>query len=395
MKTQVLAPVLRGSLFLFAVAALSGCLDQQNSGSESGTIVVAEPGAPPLTEPERTICDPFNQGPVARDRGLIGHLLYADQVNQSPQSWTVEDYMDQALVVQNQLYFDRLFIPTRPFDRGFYLQTGDLVVNHLGQPIYEYFAVRLESELQLSSVEQPGWYQLGLLADDGATLSIRDDDVGEQILVDNNGIHPTRMACGQTPVWMDRETRLPIVVKYFQGPRYHISLVMLMRPIEGATDPQTVPAVVSEVECGKSGNDRYFDSTKDPVVPQTAFYEMQSRGWKVAENANFRFPEPSYSNPCVPDEEPLSISNYVLVENSRTAVAWKWDSNVAGSSQLEIKNVATGAITYSNELPGPTTSHQISVSGLTANTIYSFRAITRTAAGQIAYSDERAIRTPR
>lgn len=394
MKTQVLAPVLRGSLVLLAVV-LAGCLPEFDSGSESGTIVVTEPGAPPLSDPERTICDPFNQGPVARDRGLIGHLLYADQVNQSPSNWTVEDYMDQAHVIQNQLYFDRLYIPTRPFDRGFYLQSGTQVLNHMGEPIYEYFAVRLESELQLTSVEQPGWYQLGLLADDGATLSRKDDGLGEQILVNNDGIHSTKMACGQQPVWLDHNTRIPIVAKYFQGPRYHISLVMLMRPIEGATDPHVVPAVPPESECGRSGNSRYFDSTKDPVVPQTAFYEMQSRGWKVPENGNFYFPEPSYSNPCVPDEEVLAISNFFLVANTRTEVTWKWDSNVAGSSQLEVKNVATGAITFSNEVPGPTTSHQLSVTGLTANTIYSFRAITRTPSGQIAYSDERAIRTPR
>lgn len=395
MKTLGMAPVLRGSVILLAVAALAGCLTDVDSGTESGTIVVAEPGAPPLTDPERTMCDPFNQGPSARDRGLVGHLLYADQVNQSPRQWNVDDYMEQALVVQNQLYFDRLFIPTRPFDRGFYLQSGALVVNHLGEPIYEYFAVRLETDFQLTSVDQPGWYQFAMLADDGATLSRKDDDMGEQLLVDNGGIHSTKMACSREPVWLDADTKIPMVVKYFQGPRYHISLVMLMRPIEGASDPNVVPDLPSEGECGLQGNSRYFDSTQDPPAPKPSFYQILSRGWKVPENGNFRFPEPEYSNPCVPDEEVLAITNYFLATNSRTEVTWKWDTNIGADSQLEIKNVNTGEVTYSNLVPGPTTSHQVSVTGLTSNTIYSFKAISRTPTGQIAYSDERAIRTPR
>jgi hypothetical protein len=168
-------------------------------------------------------------------------------------------------------------------------------------------------------------------------------------------------------------------------------MIMMMRPLPTGDDPE-VP--VLDVECGKEGNSRYFDSTQTPVKTQTKFYELLSRGWKVLENENYYFPSQA-SNPCVPAEETLFINSYVVSSVTRNAVSLSWNTNIGASSQIEYKNIATGAILTTSEVAGPNTSHTVTVTGLTANTLYSFKAISRTASGQIASSDEKALRTPR
>ena len=109
---------------LLAIAFLSGCLNE-GSGNEDSTQVVAEPGEvepPPLTTPERTVCDPFSSGSSARDRGLVGHLLYLE--DDQPRYDRINDYLENGTPIQSTLYFDQIHVPTRAFDLGFYTQEG-------------------------------------------------------------------------------------------------------------------------------------------------------------------------------------------------------------------------------------------------------------------------------
>ncbi|NJM10393.1 MAG: hypothetical protein HC883_05955 [Bdellovibrionaceae bacterium] len=157
-------------LGISALISITGCLSE-GSGSEAGTDVVADPSnvLPPLSVPERTVCDPFNAGQTARDRGLIGNLVYLTP--DQPRYTRVGDYIANGTPIQSTLYFDKLFVPTRAFDLGFYTQDGTLVVNQNDEAIYEYFGLRLETQLMLGQNQAPGWYQMSVLSDDGAVLS--------------------------------------------------------------------------------------------------------------------------------------------------------------------------------------------------------------------------------
>lgn len=69
------------SFSFFAAFAVTGCLTEPGTGTESGSTVVSEPDSTPpqspSADPERTVCDPFKtNSPQARDRGLIGNLFY-------------------------------------------------------------------------------------------------------------------------------------------------------------------------------------------------------------------------------------------------------------------------------------------------------------------------------
>lgn len=380
-----------GMLSIFSL--LTGCLVESDSATESGStvIVVPTPDAQmPLQDPARTICDPFRtNAPQSQDNGLVGNLFYL--TNDQPRYSTVTDYINNAVVADATIYLDRIYTPTRPFDRGFYTQSGTLVQTINGDTLYEYFGIRMESQIQLASNESPGLYQLALLADDGALLKIPDGLGGEKIIVNNDGTHPTKFACATEPVFLDHNTRIPINFEYYQGPRFHISLVAMWRPWpDGINDINPI----NDPYCGRSGNSLFFDSTKDPVVAKTAFYELLTRNWKVLENENYFFPEQTV-NPCMPAEEPLVITGFSVTNISRTSATLTWTTNIAATSQGESKNVSTSVVTATTLDSTLVQIHSLNITGLNPNTLYAVRALSTTPSGQNAASDERAFRTPR
>ncbi len=370
--------------------SLTGCLTE-GSGSEGGTTVVAGPDdvpGPPLTSPEHTICDPFNAGTSARDKGLIGNLVYL--TDDQPRYSSAKDYVDNGVPVQSTLYFDKLFVPTRSWDLGFYTQAGELVLNHRDEPLYEYFGLHLESELMLAPGESPGWYQFAILSDDGATMDLRDSEGVLTPIVNNDGVHPTRMGCSMRSVYLDATSRIPFVLNYYQGPRYHISMVLMMRPLPDGVDPM---APATDAECGRSGNSRYFNYNVVPSAPTATYYDLLTRGWKPLENQNYHFPDAA-ENPCAPPD-PLIITNFVIESTTRTSVTVSWDTNEPSTSKISIKNVSTGVAVETAEDPALVTHHVVTVPGLTANTLYAVRGISAVPGVKSSISDERAFRTPR
>jgi hypothetical protein len=369
--------------------SLSACLNE-GSGSEDSTQVVADPEqvvTPPLTTPERTVCDPFDVGSSAQDRGLIGNLLYL--TDDQPRYSSVQDYIDYGHPIESTLYFDRLFVPTRGFDLGFYTQEGTLILNQNDEPIYEYFALRLESQLTLSESEPEGWYQMALLSDDGSMLYKKESNGSLTPIVSNDGNHSTQMGCGSA-IYLDHNSKIPVVLYYHQGPRFHIALSVLWRHLDESEDPNSP---IRDSECGRSGNSRYFDSTVVPSKATSTFYDMLSRDWKVLNNENYYFPVQA-NNPCA-IEDPLLITNFNINSSTRTSVSVSWSTSLLSSSQIEVKNITTGVVTTSPLDNNLVLSHSLTLSGLTANTLYSVRAISQSSSGQTVFSSESAFRTPR
>lgn len=377
------------SLIISQLALNTGCI-VEGSGEEAGTDVVADPGSvlPPLTTPERTVCDPFNAGATARDRGLVGNLIYL--TDDQPRYTRVRDYIDNGTPIQSTLYFDKLFVPTRAFDLGFYTQDGRLVVNQNDEPIYEYFGLRLESQIMLGAAEEAGWYQFALLSDDGSIMSIKNADGSQTTLVDNDGTHSTRMGCAAKAVYLNQGDKMPVVLEYYQGPRYHISLVVLKRKLESSEDPNA-PAM--DVQCGRQGNSMYFNSTVVPSAIQPTYYDMLTRGWKALDNENYYFPEQA-SNPCA-TEDPLLLTSFVITGSTRTSVTVSWNTSLPATTRAEVKNVTSGVIISSPEDTILKTSHTVTITGLTANTLYAVKGISKSSGGQTVSSTESAFRTPR
>jgi hypothetical protein len=111
--------------------------------------------------------------------------------------------------------------------------------------------------------------------------------------INSNRYNSSRLACAVQSITFNRDSKIPLRLDYFQGPRTHIALVLLWRPV--ASDD---PDQFTDPACGLYGNNYFFDSTQVPSVPQDPWIELLSRGWKVLGPANYLLPEQFASNPC-------------------------------------------------------------------------------------------------
>jgi len=107
------------------------------------------------------------------------------------------------------LYTASLNIPPRDFADGFPGITDR----------YEWFAIDYTGRFW---IEQPGAYRFALMSDDGSKLYI-----DGRLEIDNDGLHS--VIGRQRSVPLSRGIH-QIRVSYFQGPRYHLSLVLQVAP---------------------------------------------------------------------------------------------------------------------------------------------------------------------
>lgn len=288
MKT-ILAIVL-----LAAGLTLTGCRAQFSS-TESGTNVSDELPPP---DPHSVVCEPFDEGQNGSSiYGLSGNLFYiprseAEISPGEPRYTSVNDYITPARQFDDYvLYMSRLYVPTRPFDRGFVTQTGE-TLKVGGEALYEYFGVSMNSRIRLHTGDPEGPYQFAVLSDDGSIFTLG-NPADPTLVLNNDGVSPTRMGCSATPVQMTKKSKIPMRMDYFQGPRFHISLILLWRPFP--TDPNEV----NDPLCGHASNEDYFDSTQDPPVAQWAYNELLSRGWRPLLMENYLIQDGI--NPCNED----------------------------------------------------------------------------------------------
>lgn len=239
------------------------------------------------------VCNSFgaNDPSLGSNYGLIANLWYVPQGGSSLN--TVAAFQQSGTKLDATLYLNQLNVPTRAFDRGFQTQNGTILQTPEGNTLYEYFSIRAESVIKLSNHETPGRYQFAVLADDGAVMYVNDTGNGFRSIVNNDGTHATKLACAGEGIDLTYDSRLPIAVDYYQGPRFHIALMVLWRKL-----PDANASSLTDSACGLSGNDRFFDSSQSPSVPSQTYLDLLSRGWSVVAPQNYLLPLNSPMNPC-------------------------------------------------------------------------------------------------
>lgn len=250
------------------------------------------------------VCDPFGSAEVGqRVNGVWGRIFYWDPwwdpVTQTACTTkrtgpgNVAGYISEGVMIDVELFLNQLNVPTRPFDQGFSTQDAMILKTPRGDTMYEYFALQMESVLKLGNRDTPGYYQFAMIADDGSVMQMDDHGVFRTV-VNNDGTHPTKMACANEAVYFDANTRLPVKINYYQGPRYHIAMMLMWRKVADASAASLV-----ESQCGKSGNSYFFNSNVSPPAPSSNYAGLINRGWKVLSADNYLLP-PGHNdtNPC-------------------------------------------------------------------------------------------------
>lgn len=348
------------------VLSTQGCLSSKDgqttevaTNPEQGPLSVFDANIYPLN---KVVCDPFDPGTPGPNDGLIAQLYYRGQGQNRWYSTT--DFINLGQKSQQKLFFSSLNVPTRVFQMGFPSETGASLKDDSGNVLNEYFALSLNSILKLAPNDEEGEYEFALLSDDGAMMYVRDADGVYQTIVANDGDHPTRLGCGQK-INMNRATELVVKLDYYQGPRFHISLIPMWRKVTASTTP--------EPRCGQLGNSLFFDFNNNSQ-PQPAYNELLSRGWKPIHADNWNLPAFAIFNPCTTGTKPV-ISNFSLASNVEGFVSFTWTTDIPATKQLLIKNVATGVeilTTADNRL---LINHTVNYFGLTIGATYEVRAI--------------------
>jgi len=348
---------------------LSGC----NYGDTVavGGDTKANPDAPS----ENVVCNPFNsENPALQGHGLTAQLRYLS--DDQPRYSTVMDNINFGHLVEATIYLNDVNVPTRPFDRGFFTQTGSVVVNSSGNQLYEYFSLDMQSQLALSATDAVGDYQMAILADDGAMIEVQDSADGYSLLVGDDGTHPTQMGCATRPIHMTDQTTLPIKVHYFQGPRFHISAVVMWRPWPAN------PLDVNDPLCGSSGNSLFFDSTQTPSTPQPAYNDLLARGWKPVAPTNYLLPfNTGANNPCAVASAP-QVSFFSVSQVTQTTAVLTWNTDIPTNSQGAFSLSGTGSYNFTTIDNTPTTIHSVTLTGLTNFGSYSVYGLSSAAGFQ-------------
>lgn len=237
------------------------------------------------------ICDPFVAGAdEACDGGLIGDIFYLDSNNQAAfkamGGKTVDYFYSNGIQVDAVLALKQLAVSTRNFTDGFPTSGGGLILDNNGAPLHEYFAFRLKTVLKLDpTLDQPGFYQFATLSDDGSMVLMKPNGSTNysSVIVSNDGDHATRMGCSSSAIYIDDTSRLPLMIKYYQGPRTAIALTLLWRK---------VPAMNSALDsaCGKSGPEEFFGPSWNDFTNYTFGKMVKDRGWKVIAPSNLIAP---------------------------------------------------------------------------------------------------------
>lgn len=378
-----------GFIYIGAVSLLlSACLPK-DSVVEGGTEAVIEPEESPR-DPDTVVCDPFDpdsSSETSRTQGVLGHLYYLDDTQ--PHYSKVSDYIEFGHAVTDiDLYFNQLYIPTRPFDRGFVTQGGYAITTLQGDTLYEWFALRFQGQIHLGSNDLPGDYQLALLSDDGSVWTLDANQDGEmELKVDNDGTHGTRMGCSNEKLSLQPGDKVAFQIDYYQGPRYHIALIPMWRPY-----PED-PAELVDPHCGMTSNTRYFDSTQNPPAPAQAYNDLLDRGWKPLTADNFSLPEQEGSNPC--NQPAPVISSVAASQVQSTSVTLTWTTDIPANSQVLYRDVVFGDSFETAVDPEMVTQHSFQVTGLKSNTLYAFKVVSASVSGRSTESAELTLKTSR
>lgn len=259
---------------VFSIAAI----DMAGNSSMSATIT---------WKVRLVVCDLFSLVEGQCRKGLRANLYYLTGRQLTSPYTAVDDYIKYGKLANAIIYMGQLLVPTRSFSSGFASSDNTFIVDDNNQKLIEYFALDLETVVKLSPSDVPGHYQFGILSDDGSIIEIKDTPTSAyRAYVNNDGFHPTKFKCDTVGTNLTTTTRLPMRIKYFQGPRTEIALTLMWRKLDSAA------ASKADSACDRWGDNLFFGPNRSqPDLVNYEYGQLLRRGWKPLAPENFILPE--------------------------------------------------------------------------------------------------------
>jgi hypothetical protein len=165
-----------------------------------GTVAAQEPQLPPYKFSTAVTGEPlFTFGTtVAANSGFRGDIYLLE-----PETARLPNF--SKLKPVGSVYTPFLCVPRRSFDEGFPGITDR----------FEWFAIDYHARFWVS---REGRYHFALVSDDGSKLYVDDKKI-----IDNDGLHGELKEFGSVKL---KSGVHRIRVSYFQGPRFHLSLIL-------------------------------------------------------------------------------------------------------------------------------------------------------------------------
>lgn len=298
-----------------AGATSAGATSASAAGGASGGAPVVIPPPVVVTPPpvvvtppppsEKDICEPLKED---GEEILLGYGLAGKLYDGAPNKINnFGELLSKGKALDGVIYMSNLNIPTRKFDKGFPRENGTMVMNGMGQTLIENFGIEFTGSLNLMAGDEEGFYEVGLIADDGVSLDMNKGTTPEVLknIISADHTTPSKFSCSNYLVRMEKNKPMPLRLRYFQGPRYHIALIMTWRKVEELSVSSDnfiksqLKNPIKETRCGIAGNKFFFDPDSDSH-PQMEYRDMldpakRAVPWKVVNHKNFTLPA-GYSN---------------------------------------------------------------------------------------------------
>jgi hypothetical protein len=241
----IMKNIFKKILILSLVTLLQGCQNKDGFYAKSvvggvgvapNSNIIPTPGSNPNPTPigptfcdqgstPNVICNPLGGGKTppapSSHSGLIA-FLYEGQ-----NGWnTMDQYFTNGYKHPETIYFSNFNVPPRSFDEGFGVGS-DFLRNIHGDKLIEWFAIHAKGNIVLPANKSPGAYHIVTLSDDGVRISVDGHDI-----INNPTTHAPTINCARDLVQLNRGDEKPFELGYFQGPRYFIAIVVLVKKIE-------------------------------------------------------------------------------------------------------------------------------------------------------------------
>ena len=197
------------------------------------------------------------------------------------QATFASDAPDVKTVAKPQ-FFNDFAVGTRDSSTGYPDYQGKLLADVDGVKLEDYFMLTTVDTSYVMGDSPSGDYQFAILSDDDAILEFGDESGSafKRIVSVDQG--PPKLYCAGESVSLVKGKKYPIRVKYRQGQKSGIAMVMLWRKVSGSVaDPVNCPAAA-----------KYDDGTyfyKDGKMTDTFRNNLNGAGWKVVGPEHYSF----------------------------------------------------------------------------------------------------------